>query len=305
MSQPAALCGVVGMKPTYGRVSRFGLAAFASSLEQIGPITGSVRENAAVLSVIAGRDSRDMKSSGRPVEDYLSQTGREVRGLRIGIPKGWLDQKELSPGIRHAVLKAAGYLEREGARMEEVVLSDPKTALGAYYVLSSAEASSNLSRYDGVRYGYRAQGAASMEEYYTRTRTEGFGEEVKRRIFLGTYVLSAGFYDRYYEKSRWVQENLRREMEACFAGVDLLLAPAAPECAFPLGRERNRIRSMLGDLYTVMPNLTGLPAMSLPFGQNAEGLPIGIQLIGPAFGEGILYRAGYVLEQGSSVKAAE
>ncbi len=292
--QPASHCGVVGMKPTYGTVSRYGLTAFASSLEQIGPITRNVADNALALSLLAGRDHRDATSIDHP-GGFCAQIGRDVQGLRIGLPREMFADG-LNPEVCAAALQAARILESLGAKVEEVSLPSLNHALSAYYILSSAEASSNLARFDGVRYGRRAENFADLEEFYVRSRTEGFGEEVKRRILLGTFVLSEGYYDAYYKRALQVRTLVKRDFERAFAEVDCLLSPVAPTTAPELGTSADPVQTYLADVYTVPANIAGIPALSMPCGADASGLPIGVQLMGPAFSEPLLYRAGHALE---------
>lgn len=295
--QPAAFCGVVGLKPTYGVVSRYGLIAFASSLDQIGPLTRDVRDSALVLSGIAGHDKRDTTSIDREYGDFGRNIGKEVRGMRIALPKEFLGEG-LQNEIREQVLRAAKTLEQLGAEVVEVGLSSLKNALPAYYVISSAEASSNLARFDGIKYGYRAKDFEGIEQLYERSRSEGFGAEVKRRILLGSFVLSAGYYDAYYKKALAVRTLIRREMESVLDKCNIILSPVAPTTAYRLGEKRgDPLEMYLGDIYTVPVNIAGLPALSLPYGEDRQGLPIGIQLIGRAFGEAEIYQAAYALEQ--------
>lgn len=301
--QPAAFCGVVGMKPTYGAVSRYGLVAFASSLDQIGPLTRDVRDSALVLSAIAGHDPRDSTSLKRTYGDFGAQLGEDVAGMRLGLPREFLEEG-IDPQVKAAVLAAARRYEKLGARVEPVSLPTLKHALPAYYVISSAEASSNLARFDGVRYGYRARDYADMDELYERTRSEGFGPEVKRRIMLGTFALSAGYYEAYYNKALQVRTLVVREFEALFKDFDALLSPVAPTTAYRLGEKTADPMAMyLGDIYTVPVNIAGLPALSLPCGWDQENLPIGMQLIGPPFSEKKLYQLGYAFEQDHAKEA--
>lgn len=292
--QPAAHCGVVGMKPTYGTVSRYGLTAFASSMEQVGPMTRSVADNALVLSLIAGKDRQDATSIAHP-GGFSAQIGQDVRGLRIGLP-GEMFGGELGGDVRKAVLHAANVLESLGATIVEVSLPTLEHALPAYYILSSAEASSNLARFDGIRYGRRAEEYADLDELYIRSRSEGFGDEVKRRILLGTYVLSAGYYDAYYKRALQVRTQVLRDFERAFSRADCLLSPVAPTTAPKLGALADPVQTYLGDIYTVPANIAGIPALSMPCGTDAAGLPIGVQLIGPALSESVLYRVGHALE---------
>ncbi len=291
---PAAHCGVVGMEPTYGTVSRYGLTAFASSLEQIGPITRTVADNALALSVMAGRDPRDGTSVAHPGH-FSAQLGMDVKGLRIGLPKEML-AGDVAPEIRSAVLNAAKTLEALGAVVVEISMPTVKMALPAYYIISSAEASSNLARFDGVRYGSRAADYADLDELYVKSRTEGFGEEVKRRILLGTYALSAGYYDAYYKRALQVRTLVIRDFRQAFAQVDCLLSPVAPQTAPKLGELADPVQTYQGDLFTVTANIAGIPALSMPCGRDEKGMPIGLQLMGPAFSEPLLYRIGHTLE---------
>ena len=298
--QPAAFCGVVGLKPTYGRVSRYGLVAFASSLDQVGPITSCVADNAVVLSAVAGQDPRDATSAPRPAEDFSRWIGRGVRGLRVALPREFFGEG-LDAEVKAAVLASARQLEAAGAVVEEVSLPSLAAALPAYYVLSSAEASSNLARFDGVRFGSRTAEFESIGELYCRTRTEFFGEEVKRRILLGTFALSAGYYDAYYKKALQMRTRIAAEYEKIFASHDLILSPVAPTTAYRLGEKTaDPMQMYLGDIYTVPVNIAGIPALSLPCGRDAAELPIGVQLMGPKWSEARLYQAAAVLEEGSA-----
>ena len=294
--QPAALCGVVGMKPTYGLVSRYGLVAFASSLDQIGPLTRDVTDCALVLNAICGHDARDTTSAPGGTGDYTSFLVDDVRGLRIGLPREYLGAG-LDEGVRRIVLAAASLLEERGAYVEETALPHAAYALPTYYLIAPAEASSNLARYDGVRYGYRAPDKDDVVDMFRATRRRGFGSEVKRRIMLGTYALSAGYYDAYYLKALKVRTLIRRDFDQAFAKFDLLLAPTTPEPAFPIGdKTEDPIKMYLSDVFTLAVNLAGLPAVSLP-GGFLNGLPVGIQFIGKPFAEGTLLRAGYAFQQ--------
>ena len=292
--QPAALCGVVGLKPTYGRVSRYGLLAFASSLDQIGPFGETVADVAQVFQVIGGADRRDATSSGEPMSDVLGALDGNVKGLRIGVPKAFL-----SDGVDGDVLRAfeAGLhvLAARGATIMDIELPHAAYGIPVYYLIATAEASSNLARYDGVRYGYRARldRDDGLRQMYERTRDEGFGAEVKRRIMLGTYVLSAGYYDAYYLKAQQVRTLLRQDYERAFERVDLVATPTTPTPAFPLGEKTSDpVQMYLNDIFTVSANLTGLPAISLPCGFSETRLPIGLQLTGRMFDEDTLLRAG-------------
>jgi aspartyl-tRNA(Asn)/glutamyl-tRNA(Gln) amidotransferase subunit A len=295
--QPAALCGVVGLKPTYGRVSRYGLLAFASSLDQIGPLTTTVADAAACLSVIAGHDHRDATSSTAAVEDYAATLTGDVRGLRIGVTRS-LFGDGLDPEVLTACDRSLEQLREAGASLVDVELPHSSHAIAVYYLVAMAEASSNLSRYDGVRYAYRAPDAGSLSEMYDRTRDEGFGPEVKRRIILGTYVLSEGYYDAYYLKAQQVRTLIRQDYEHAFANVDVVAMPTNPTPAFKLGdRVEDPLQMYLGDVFTVGVSLSGLPAVSVPCGFTSERLPIGLQLIGRAMGETTILRAADALER--------
>ncbi len=296
--QPAAFCGVVGMKPTYGRVSRYGLVAFASSLDQIGPLTRDVRDNALVLSAIAGHDKRDATSAERAVEDYLVGIQNGVDGMRIGLPEEFFGDG-ISVDVKKAVLAAADTLAGMGASLVRVKMPSLDHALSAYYVISSAEASSNLARFDGVRYGYRAAEFSDMDSLYQNSRSEGFGSEVKRRIMLGTFALSSGYYDAYYKKALQVRSLVRADFDAAFEKCDCILSPVAPTVAYKIGEKTSDPLEMyLGDAYSVPVNIAGLPALSMPCGTGEGGMPVGMQLIGPAFSEAMLYRVGYAFENG-------
>jgi aspartyl-tRNA(Asn)/glutamyl-tRNA(Gln) amidotransferase subunit A len=294
--QPAALCGVVGMKPTYGRVSRFGLVAFASSLDQIGPFANSVEDAARILEVICGHDERDSTSAPVAVEEFSKILNGEVKGKVIGLPKEYLSdgvQKE----IREAVAAATDRLQKAGATIKEVSLPHTKYAIATYYIICTAEASSNLARYDGARYGHRAKEAKSLEEMYLNSRSEGFGPEVKRRIMLGTYVLSAGYYEAYYRRAQKVRTLIRRDFEHAFNACDVLLTPTTPTTAFKLGEKTaDPLEMYLADIFTVSVNLAGAPAISIPAGVDAKGLPIGLQIIGKAFDEKNVLQVGHFLE---------
>ncbi len=292
--QPAAHCGVVGMKPTYGAVSRYGLVAFASSLEQIGPITRTVTDNALALEAIAGRDVRDGTSVAHP-GGIRAQIGQDVNGLRIGLPRELLEEG-LDPQVRQAVMNVVSTLETLGAYIVEVSLPSVRHALAAYYIISSAEASSNLARFDGVRYGRRAKTYADLDELYINSRSEGFGSEVKRRILLGTYALSEGYYDAFYKRALQVRTLVIRDFDQAFEKVDCILSPVTPTTAPKLGETADPLSAYLGDVYTVPANIAGIPALSMPCGRDAKGLPIGVQLMGRAFSEPLLYRVGHALE---------
>ncbi len=295
--QPASLCGVVGVKPTYGRVSRYGMIAFASSLDQGGPIARTVPDAAAVLGVIAGHDRRDSTSVDVPVPDYLASTGRGVKGMRVGLPREYF-AGGLDASVRAAVEKALQALLSLGAEGMEISLPHTEYALATYYIIAPAEASSNLARYDGVRYGYRSQGAKGMIEMMSRTRGEGFGAEVKRRIMIGTYALSAGYYEAYYGKAQKVRTLLRRDFQEAFAGVDVILTPTAPTPAFRIGEKMDDPLTMyLSDIYTIPCNLAGIPGISVPCGLSPDGLPIGAQLLGKHFDEEAIFAAAAAIER--------
>ena len=290
--QPAAVCGVVGMKPTYGRVSRYGMIAFASSLDQAGPVTRSVPDAAAVLSVIAGHDRRDSTSVDLPVPDYMAATEKGVKGLKVGLPMEYFEGEGLDPAVKEAVEKALAALTSQGAEAVEVSLPHTSLALSVYYIIAPAEASSNLARYDGVRYGYRARTDGGLIEMMSRTRAEGFGDEVKRRIMIGTYALSAGYYDAFYGKAQKVRTLIRDDFTKAFAAADVLLTPTAPTPAFRLGEKTGDPLTMyLSDIYTIPCNLAGIPGISVPCGFSAEGLPIGAQLLSKPFREETLFTA--------------
>lgn len=295
--QPASFCGVVGMKPTYGTVSRYGLVAFASSLDQIGPLTRTVRDSALVLDAIAGRDVRDATSVQSPAAGKFSaEIGKGIKGLKIGV----IDEcfgDGLAPDVKSAVLSALSLLEKQGAELVRCSIPSLDDALAAYYVISSAEASSNLARFDGVRYGYRASGFSDIDELYCKSRSEGFGAEVKRRIMLGTFALSSGYYDAYYKKAQEVRARIAGEFAKVFSRVDTVLTPVAPTVAYKLGEKTSDPLAMyLGDVYSVPANVAGLPAISLPAGVGEGGMPVGVQFVGSAFSEPLLYRAAAALE---------
>jgi aspartyl-tRNA(Asn)/glutamyl-tRNA(Gln) amidotransferase subunit A len=295
--QPAALCGVVGLKPTYGLVSRYGLIAFASSLDTVGTFTRTVRDCATLLTAIAGPDPMDATSIPQPVRDYTEGIDGGVAGLRVGVVREWFGEG-LEPDVRTAVETAIDRLSALGATIEEVELPHAEFALSAYYIIAPAEASSNLARYDGVRYGHRAADARDAVDMNMRTRGEGFGAEVKRRIMLGTYALSAGYYEAYYGQAQKVRTLVIRDFEAVFRKVDLLLSPTSPTTAFRLGEKTEDPLAMyLNDIFTIPANLSGVPAISLPCGLDADGLPIGLQLMGPHLDEPTVLRAAHALEQ--------
>ncbi len=297
--QPASFCGIVGVKPTYGRVSRYGLVAFASSFDQIGPLGLRVRDVASILEIIAGHDPNDSTSAAVPVPAYTSCLTGEVRGVRIGLPKEYFSPS-LDGEIAEAIMRKVGELRDRGAVVKEVSLPHSAYTIGCYYILTTAEASSNLARYDGVRYGYRASDVTDVNELYARSRSEGFGPEVKRRIMLGTYVLSAGYYDAFYLKAQKVRRLIRNDFDEAFRQVDCLIAPTSPTTAFTRGEKtEDPLKMYLSDIYTVSANLAGVPAMSVPCGIASNGMPIGLQIIGKSFDEEMLFRVGDALESES------
>ncbi|MGD9678977.1 MAG: Asp-tRNA(Asn)/Glu-tRNA(Gln) amidotransferase subunit GatA [Vulcanibacillus sp.] len=294
--QPASYTGVVGLKPTYGLVSRFGLVAFASSLDQIGPITKNVEDSASVLQAIVGYDERDSTSANVEIPDYKSSLTGEIKGLRIGIPKEYLGEG-IDLEVKVKIMEAIKTFQGLGAICEEVSLPHSDYAVATYYIIAPAEASSNLARYDGVRYGVRTDSAENLIDMYKKTRSEGFGDEVKRRIMLGTYALSSGYYDAYYLKAQQVRTLIKQDFEQVFAKYDLILGPTVPTTAFKIGENINNPLTMyLNDILTVPINLAGLPAISIPCGL-VEGLPVGLQLVGNYFDEKTILRASYAFEQ--------
>ncbi len=295
--QPASFCGVVGMKPTYGTVSRYGLIAFASSLDQIGPLTHTVEDSALVMNALSGHDPKDSTSVSRDFPDYTSELTQGVKSLRIAMPKEFFGDG-LHASVKSAVEKAAKWYASQGAEIVEVSLPTLKYALPAYYVISSAEASSNLARFDGVRYGYRAEEYEDLNDLYIKTRSQGFGPEVKRRIMLGTFALSAGYFDAYYKKALQVRTKIMEEFSNIFANCQAVLSPVAPTTAYKIGEKtQNPLEMYLGDIYTVPVSIAGLPALSIPCGSDEQGLPIGMQLTGRPFSEPLLYRIAYAYEQ--------
>ena len=298
--QPAALCGVVGLKPTYGRVSRFGLVAFASSLDQIGPVTKMVRDTALILNSIAGHDPLDSTSLNAPVPDYGASLGNDLRGVRLGVPKEYMIEG-IDPQVRTAIDVAVKQLNSLGAEIIEVSLPSTEYAVAAYYIIATAEASANLARFDGVRYGYRAQNPKDVLDLYGRTREEGFGPEVKRRIILGTYVLSSGYYDAYYLRAQKVRELIRRDFASAFEKVDALISPTSPVAAFKLGeRAADPLQMYLADIFTIAANLAGICGISVPCGfaeLNGHRLPIGLQLLGKPLDEARILQIAHAYEQ--------
>jgi aspartyl-tRNA(Asn)/glutamyl-tRNA(Gln) amidotransferase subunit A len=294
--QPASFCGVIGLKPTYGRVSRYGLVAFASSLDQIGPFANNVSDAARALHVISGHDRCDSTSANAPVPDYLKALNGDVKGLRVGIPPECFGEG-LDPEVKEKVEAGIRKLAARGAEIVEVSLPHTKYVIAVYYIIATAEASSNLARFDGVRYGFRAEEARALSEMYRKTRDEGFGAEVKRRIMLGTFVLSSGYYDAYYEKAQRVRSMLVNDFAEAFKKCDVIATPTAPTPAFKIGEKSDDPLAMyLNDIYTVTVNLAGVPAISIPCGQSSVGLPIGLQLIGSHFDEARLLNAAYAYE---------
>ncbi|HTY77275.1 MAG TPA: Asp-tRNA(Asn)/Glu-tRNA(Gln) amidotransferase subunit GatA [Candidatus Bathyarchaeia archaeon] len=293
--QPAAFCGTVGLKPTYGRVSRYGLIAFASSLDQVGPFGKDVADTALVLQAIAGHDPLDATSAAIPVPDYTAGLSAGVKDLKVGIPDEYFIDG-LDPEVEAAVRAAIATLERLGAKTERVSLPHTEYGLAAYYVIAPAEASSNLARYDGVKYGLRVPGARDLIDMYSRTRGAGFGAEVKRRVMLGTYALSAGYYDAYYGKAQRVRTLVLRDFQRAFERVDVIVAPTTPSVAFKLGEREDPLQMYLNDVFTIPVNLAGLPGLSMPAGFTQSGLPIGLQIIGKAFDEATILRAARAYE---------
>jgi len=295
--QPASFCGVVGLMPTYGRVSRYGLIAFASSLDHIGPLTKTVKDAAIVLRTIAGRDPMDSTSADVPVPDYEAELDKPVRGLKLGVAKEYLGDG-LDEEVRQAVVSAIDRLKELGCEIVPVSLPHTPYAIPTYYVIATAEASANLARFDGVRYGHRARGVKTLSEMYRRSRDEGFGAEVKRRIMLGTYALSAGYYDAYYLKAQKVRTLLTQDFDEAFRKVDAILTPTSPTAAFRLGEKSNDPLAMyLADIYTVTADLAGIPGVSVPCGETREKLPIGLQILGKHFDESTILRVAHAYEQ--------
>ena len=295
--QPAAFCGVVGLKPTYGLVSRYGLVAFASSLDQIGPITKDVKDCAILLNVIAGHDEKDTTSANIEKKDYTKALKNDVKGLKIGVPKEFLGEG-INEEVKSRILEAIEEYKKLGAIVEECSLDIAKYALASYYIIACAEASSNLGRFDGIRYGYRSKNFNNIKELYKNSRSEGFGEEVKRRIILGTYVLSSGYYDAYYKKAQQVRTLVKQEFEKCFNKYDVILTPTSPTVAFEFGsKSNNPLEMYMADICTVSINIAGVPAISIPCGVDSNGMPVGLQLIGNNFAEETILNAAYTFEQ--------
>jgi aspartyl-tRNA(Asn)/glutamyl-tRNA(Gln) amidotransferase subunit A len=294
--QPAALCGVVGMKPTYGRVSRYGLVAFASSLDQIGPITKNVRDSAILMNVICGHDPLDTTSVPIEVPDFTATLGQDIKGLRLGIPSEYFIDG-MDSEVEQSVRAAIAQMESLGATVVEVSLPHTQYAIPTYYIIAPSEASSNLARYDGVKYGFRAEGADDLLDMYNQTRSEGFGAEVKRRIMLGTYALSSGYYDAYYLKAQKARTLIRQDFDKAFKDVDLIVTPTTPEPAFRAGEKVDPISMYMADVFTISANLAGVPGLSLPCGYTKAGLPVGLQFIGKSFDESTILRAAHAYEQ--------
>ncbi len=295
--QPSSLCGVVGLKPTYGLVSRYGLVAFASSLDQIGPITKDVEDSAILLNVLAGHDEKDSTSVNIPKKDYTKSLVKDVSKLKIGVPKEFLGEG-INEEVKQSVEEAIKKYKELGATVEECTLDIANEALATYYIIACAEASSNLGRFDGIRYGYRTKNYETLKDIYKNSRSEGFGAEVKRRIILGTYVLSSGYYDAYYKKAQKVRTVIKQEFEKLFEEYDLLITPTSPTVAYKIGtKSNNPLEMYLADLCTVSVNIAGLPGISIPCGVDKQGMPIGLQLIGKPFGEETLLQAAYTYEQ--------
>jgi aspartyl-tRNA(Asn)/glutamyl-tRNA(Gln) amidotransferase subunit A len=300
--QPASLCGVVGLKPTYGLVSRYGLVAFASSLDQIGPITKDVTDSAMLLNLITGYDEKDSTSAKVEKKDYTKFLVNDVKGMRIGLPKEYIGEG-INSEVKNAILEVAKKYEEMGAIVEDCSLDVGKYATAAYYIIACAEASSNLGRFDGIRYGYRTEKFDNLKDIYKNSRSEGFGQEVKRRIILGTYVLSSGYYDAYYKKAQKVRTVIKNAYDELFGKYDLLLTPASPTTAFKIGeKSSNPLEMYLADICTVPVNIGGLPGMSVPCSIDSKGLPIGFQLISKAFDEEKIFRAAYTYEQNTNFR---
>lgn len=298
---PASLCGIVGLKPTYGLVSRYGLVAYASSLDQIGPMSKDVEDNAILLNAIAGHDDLDSTSANIEKKDYTKALINDVKGLKIGVPEEFFGEG-LQKEVKEAVESAIEKLKSLGATVEKCSLEACKVALPTYYIIADAEASSNLGRFDGIRYGFRTENFDNLRDIYKNTRSEGFGKEVKRRIILGTYVLSAGYYDAYYKKAQKVRTLIKKQFDDAFAKYDVLITPVSPTTAWNIGEKvNNPLEMYLADLYTVPINIAGIPAISVPCGKDSKGLPIGMQIIGKHFSEETLYRVAYTFERNKEV----
>ncbi len=294
--QPASLCGIVGLKPTYGRVSRFGLMAFASSLDQIGPLTKDVRDAALTMNVIAGYDEKDSTSVNIEVPDYTKNLNEDIKGMKIGIPKEYFVDG-MEDGVKKVMKETIEKYKELGAEIIDISLPHTKYATETYYIIAPAEASSNLARYDGVRYGYRAKEYDGILDLYLKSRSEGFGDEVKRRIMIGTYVLSSGYYDAYYKKAQQVRRLIKEDFDKAFENVDVILTPTSPSVAFKKGEKtEDPIQMYLSDIFTISANLAGIPGLTVPAGLS-EGLPVGLQLLGKAFDEETILKAGYAFEK--------
>ncbi len=303
--QPASCCGIVGMKPTYGRVSRYGLVAFASSLDQIGPLTKDVEDCAIMMNAISGYDPKDSTSVYLEVPEYKQSLRSDVKGLRIGIPNEYFIEG-MDPDVEKAITEAIDHFKRWGAEVQRISLPHTEFAVAVYYIICTAEASSNLARYDGVKYGHRATEFKDLMEMYMHTRAEGFGAEVKRRIILGTYVLSAGYYDAYYRKASQVRTLMKMDFDEAFQNVDAILTPTAPTPAFRIGEKvEDPLQMYLSDVFTIPVNLAGIPAITIPCGFSHEGLPIGLQIMGKHFDEGKLLRIAYTFEQNTDFHLRE
>lgn len=300
--EPASFCGVVGLKPTYGLVSRYGLVAFASSLDQIGPITKDVKDSAILLNLLVEHDEKDTTSLDMPKVDYVESLKNDVKGLKIAVPKEFFGEG-INPEVKACLEKAIEKYKELGAVVEEVSLNIAEYALAAYYIIACAEASSNLGRFDGIRYGYRTENFDNLKEIYINSRTEGFGPEVKRRIILGTYVLSSGYYDAYYKKAQQVRTLVKNEFDKVFANYDVILTPTSPVVAYEFGaKTENPLEMYLSDICTVSVNIAGLPGISIPVGLNSNGMPVGMQLIGKRFGESTILNAAYTYEQATKFR---
>ena len=299
--EPASFCGIVGLKPTYGLVSRYGLVAFASSLDQVGPMTKDVRDNAILLNAIAGHDEMDSTSANREKIDYTKALINDVKGIRIGVPKEFFGEG-VNEEVKTAIEKVIEKYKQLGAEVSECSLPATEKSLSAYYIIADAEASSNLGRFDGIRYGYRTENYESLKDIYRNSRSEGFGSEVKRRIILGTYVLSSGYYDAYYKKAQKVRTKIKQDFAKTFENYDVILTPTAPITACDIGsKTSNPLEMYLMDILTVPVNIAGVPAISIPCGTDKEGMPIGVQLIANHFNEEMLYRVAYTYEQNKEV----
>ena len=294
--QPAALCGVVGLKPTYGRISRYGLIAYASSLDQIGPITGNIMDTAILLKIMAGKDPKDSTSIDIDVPDYPNLINGGARGLKVGIPKEY-SAEGLEPAIKEKLDLLISKLNSHGITVEEVSLPHTKYAIATYYIIATAEASSNLSRFDGIKYGYKDENAENLHDLYVKSRTNGFGAEVKRRIMLGTYVLSAGYYDAYYNKARKFRGLIKNDFDKAFEKYDCLITPVSPTTAYKLGEKMDDpLQMYLSDIYTISINLAGIPGLTIPYGKSPKGLPIGFQILGKHFNETAILKLGHFIE---------